>query len=116
MKIETSTPLRRDGTVIVSGLDGVSYVFKPDEESGMVVCDVDHEPTVAHLLRVGTFFPADEADHEKAAALIDLIQSPAGDDEDDGSDDDEDEEVDPNALPVEAGTPPAPRKKKAKAE
>jgi hypothetical protein len=116
MKIETSTPLRRDGTVIVSGLDGMRYVFKPEEETGMVVCDIEHQETLAYLLRIGTFFPANVSDHETAASLIDLLPDSEGQDDDQDDDGDEDEDIDPNAQPLEAGTPPAPRKKKAKAE
>jgi hypothetical protein len=117
MKLETSIALRNDGTVRVAGLDKKTYVFKLDPESGMVSCDVDHPETLAHLLRVGTFFPADMADYEQAESMLDLNKAPdAGGEGDDGQDDDDEDEADPNALPVEAGTPPAPRKKKAKAE
>jgi hypothetical protein len=118
MKLETSIPMRTDGTVRVAGLDGKAYVFKMDAESGMVSCDVSHDETLAHLLRIGTFFPIDMADYDKAESMLDMSKAPDtdGDDGQDDGDDDEDEEVDPNALPVEAGTPPAPRKKKAKAE
>jgi len=115
MKLETSIPMRADGTVIVHGLDKTDYVFALEEATGMVVCEVGHEETVSHLLRQGGFFPADEADHELAANLLEQDQETGEDDQDEDGDD-EQEEADENALPVEAGTPPAPRKKKAAAE
>lgn len=114
MKLETTVPLRRDGTVIVTGLDKQRYVFKPEPESGLVVCDIAHEPTVAHLLNFGNFFPADEADHEAANRLLDGLV-PVDDDADDPDDDEDDDEIDLNALPVEAGTPPASMPTAAKA-
>lgn len=109
MKLETSTPLRRDGTVIVTGLNGQKYVFKPDADTGLVVCDVDHDATVAHLLKFGDYFPADESDHEKAEKLISNVKFAGGPDEDPEDEDGnfDDDEVNPDALPVEAGTPPA---------
>lgn len=110
MKLETSTPLRRDGTVIVTGLNGQKYIFKPEVETGLVVCDVDHEATVAHLLKFGDYFPADEADHDMAEQLITNLNTNSGGPDGDPDDEDgelDDDEADPNALPVEAGTPPA---------
>lgn len=107
MKLETTVPLRRDGTVIVTGLDKQRYVFKPEPESGLVVCDIAHEPTVAHLLNFGNFFPADEADHEAANRLLDGLVPTDDQDEDLDDEDDDDDEANHNALPIEAGTPPA---------
>lgn len=118
MKLETSITPRKDGTVRVRGIDKNEYTFALDAETGMVACDIEHPETLAHLLSLGGFFPADEADHEKAASLIDMVNS-TGEIDGDGPDEldgDDDEEANPDALPVEAGTPPAPRKKKAKAE
>lgn len=105
MKLETDTPLRLDGTVVVEGLNGRSYVFKPDE-TGAATCDVDHEPTVAHLLQFGGYFPADELDHDAAVKLLEKSgeESLTGE-EVDG--DEEDDATDPNAAPLEANTPPA---------
>jgi len=106
MKLETTVQLRRDGTVIVNGLDQKRYVFKPEPDSGMVVCDIDHEPTIVHLLKLGGYFPANEADHDAANRLLDASIDP---DDDDGPDDDglDDDGLDDGALPIEAGTPPA---------
>lgn len=110
MKLETSTPLRRDGTVIVTGLNGKRYVFQPEADTGLVVCDVDDDATVAHLLKFGDYFPADEADHETAEKLISKTQESVGGPDEDPDDEDgnlDDDDVNPDALPVEAGTPPA---------
>lgn len=108
MKLETSHMLRLDGTVIVTGLNKRDYIFAPDAD-GMVSCDVDHKETVAHLLTLGGFFPANEADHEKAAELIEQTgKNGLNDQEHDGDGDEEDDDKpNPNALPVEANTPPA---------
>jgi hypothetical protein len=112
MKLETSITPRLDGTVIVHGLDNKEHVFKTDPDTGLVVCDVAHEGTVVHLLRQGTFFPADEADHAHAEQLVagsgggDAAQAGADDGGDEG-DDLGDDPVDLNALPLEANTLPA---------
>lgn len=108
MKLETSIPMRADGTVVVHGLDKQDYEFKLDAESGMVVCDIEHTETLAHLLSLGGFFPANEADHEKASALMEKKPDEVVDQE---GDDDEDDIVNENALPIESATPPAPSKK-----
>ena len=108
MKLETSIKPRRDGVVLVTGDDGVKYTFAPDAD-GVLVCDIPHEPTVARLLALGMFVPADEADLAHADQLLSQTQEPE-DGDDDG--DDEDGEGDINALPVEANTPPTPKRRK----
>jgi hypothetical protein len=114
MKLETSHKLRLDGTVIVTGLDKKDYVFEPDAD-GMVSCEVEHKETVAHLLKLDGFFPADEADHEQAAALLE--QTSDSDAEGDDGDDTDDKPANTNALPIESNTPPAsiPKVNKTKA-
>lgn len=80
MKLQTSIPLRRDGTVKVTGLNDEIYLFKRDDE-GEVSGDVDHGPTVAHLLAGGLFWPADEEDHSSALSLaLKAAQAPAAGD------------------------------------
>jgi len=119
MKLETTIAPRLDGTVIVHGLDGQDHVFEPDG-SGVLTCEVANDKTVAHLLRQGdNFFPADEADFDRAEALIGNAASvkqggptAAGQDAGGEVDADGDDKVDQNALPVEASTPPAPAKAK----
>lgn len=100
MKLLTSIPPRRDGTVNATGLDGVVYKFERNAD-GELACEIEHQPTVAYLLEGGLFFPADAADYEAAIALTadpeDLDES---DELDDGG----------NGLPIEANTPPAPAK------
>lgn len=99
MKLSTSIPPRRDGTVRVEGLDKRTYLFMTDD-SGELVGEVSHEPTVAFLLQGGLFYPADPGDYDAALRL-------AGTGDDDGDvDGDHDEEQDENAPPIEAGTPP----------
>ena len=97
MKLHTSIPPRRDGTVNVLGLDGASYKFERDGE-GELACDVAHEPTVAFLLDGGMFYPAEPEDFAQALAIA---SAGADDDADLGSHD---------SPPVEAHTPPALRK------
>ena len=101
MKLETSILPRRDGMVSVQGLDGKSYVFKPDAE-GFLTGEVEDSGTVAHLLTLGTFYPANEDDHAEAAALITKPVPEEGDDLDETDDD----EAMLDGLPIESNTPP----------
>ncbi len=99
MKLSTSIPPRRDGTVRVRGLDDQTYIFTPGDDVEMVGT-IEHEPTVAFLLQGGLFYPADPGDYEAALRL-------AGADEDEPEEDDkDDDEAGASALPVEANTPP----------
>ena len=110
MKLQTSIPLRKDGTVTLAGLDGKSYVFKADE-SGDVVCDVEDAETLAHALQTENFWPADEEAYSEAEALLQQAAAKKaeedGDDLDDLDDEEDDEVIDPNAMLVESNTPPA---------
>lgn len=117
MKLQTSIPPRRDGTVRVLGLDRQTYVFVAGED-GELTGEVTDEATVAFLLESQNFWPADPEDAERA---LDLVKKPAteGEEGGDGDDDDdgEDDEDAPPALPIEAETPPSPKRpRKAKAE
>lgn len=89
MKLQTAIPARRDGTVIVQGLDGQRYVFTKDQDNELS-CDVTDDATVVHLLAGKNFWPADERDAEAALKLLDAA--------DDGDD--------VGGLPQEANTPP----------
>ncbi len=100
MKLHTSIAPRRDGTVKVTGHDRQTYVFEADAD-GELSCDVTDEATLAQLLATDAFYPADPDDAERAASLL-----PAGDDDEP---DDEPEE-DMGGLPVEAETPPSPKR------
>ena len=108
MKLQTNIPPRRDGTVTVLGQDRQTYVFAAGQD-GELTSDVADEATVAHLLATGNFWPANEADHAQALALVKQAQ---GDDDDEDEDDDEPED----ALPVEANTAPKRRGRPRKAE
>lgn len=106
MKLQTSIQPRRDGTVILKGHDGQNYVFAADEE-GELTCEVKHEPTVAHALAGGLFYPADAQDVPLASDLVAALDGEsAHDDADDGADD----EGSIDSPPIEANTPPARRK------
>jgi hypothetical protein len=112
MKLQTSIKPRRDGTVRAQGLDGVTYVFTPGED-GELTADVTDEATVAFLLRTQNFWPADPEDAERAMDLVKSNESDGEDGEDESEDEDDEPSVD--ALPVEANTPPAPKRaRKAK--
>lgn len=100
MKLQTEIKPRRDGVVTLVGEDGKSYVFKADE-TGALVCDVDHELTIVTATRSGNFFPAFEEDEAAVMALAEKA-APIGDVEDDG----EEEEPNPDAPPIETLTPP----------
>jgi hypothetical protein len=105
MKLQTSIPARRDGTVRVLGQDRQTYVFAAGPD-GELIGDVTDEATIAFLLAGGLFWPANPEDFDAALSLAKQAE-PVEDDDEDGMD----------ALPVEAETPPAPKRaRKAKAE
>lgn len=108
MKLQTSIKPRRDGTVTVLGQDRQTYVFAAGPD-GELTADVADEATVAHLLATGNFWPADEADQEQALLLVKQAQQA-----DEADEADDEDEADDNALPVEAETPPAPRRGRAR--
>ena len=111
MKLQTSIPPRRDGTVRVLGLDRQTYVFVAGED-GELTGEVTDEATVAFLLESQNFWPANPDDAERALVLV---KAAAPEVEPDDADDDLDEEPVADALPVEAETPPsAKRARKAK--
>ena len=109
MKLQTTIKPRRNGTVNVMGLDGKTYTFAADD-AGELVCDIDHDPTVAHLLKLRDFEPADLGDFTAAEAM--LKGAAAGDGDDDADDDGPEDapgaldEAPAGGLPVEANTPP----------
>jgi len=110
MKLQTSIPPRRDGTVRHTGKDRRTYVFEAGPD-GELTCDVDNEDEAAALLATGMFWPADPDDFEKALTISTPApdSAPAAADADEVLDDED--EVIGNGLPVEANTPPVTRKK-----
>lgn len=102
MKLQTSIPARRDGTLTVQGLDKKAYQFALDAE-GVLTGDVQDEATVAHLLATGNFYPENPEDFDAALRLAGDGQD-QGDEEEDGLDGD-DAEQSPDALPVESNSP-----------
>lgn len=109
MKLETSIKPRRDGTVNVT-LDKSTYVFT--EEDGRLVADVENESHVGHLIALGNFYPADEADYP--AGLLAAKTIAGNDDGEDGAGEDDEDELPLGGLPVEANTPPSKTVRKAK--
>lgn len=111
MKLQTSIKPRRNGSVVLTGLDGVAYKFEPDE-NGDMVCDVPHEPTIAHVLELSgdDFWPADETEYAEAERVLAELGSKNADD--DGEDDADDSN--PGGLPIESNTPPAAIRKEGK--
>lgn len=110
MKIQTSIQPRRDGSVSVVGEDGQNYKFVADAD-GVLVCDIEHEPTVARMLSLGDFEPVDAADFERAIELTQQLEQQ----DDDAEDEDFEDEANEDAMPEEANTPPvAKRGKKAR--
>lgn len=113
MRLHTSIPPRKDGTVTVAGLDRKTYHLTRGDD-GQLSGDVDHEPTVVVLIASRQFWPADEADFDDAMRLAE--QRDDGDTFPD-DDDDDDDEIPAGGMPVELDTPPAPPKAaKAKAK
>lgn len=121
MKLQTSIPARRDGTLTVQGLDGKAYKFTTDAD-GVLTGEVEDEATVAHLLGTGNFYPENPEDFDAALRLAaegDGDDSGEGQGEVEGSDadqtdgdanDEQDDEADDEtavstAMPVEANSP-----------
>ena len=104
MRLTSSIPPRRDGTLTARNDAGEAFVFTLQD--GILVCDVTDEALVARLLVRGDFMPVD--------AL------PAGsppietDDADEVEADDAEESA--AALPIEALTSPSARRHPRKAK
>lgn len=108
MKLQTTIQPNALGVVQVFGEDRQNHEFKPDAD-GVLVCEIDHEPTIARLLSLGDFEPVDPEDYDAALGLTKQVAQ-AGADET-GNGEGGDDLVDLNALPIEAKTPPVPAKK-----
>jgi len=107
MKLETSIPVRRDGTVRAT-VNGNLYIFEGDP----LTCEVKNKADVAYLLSRGDFFPYDASAIPEALAVVEAAQ--AGADPEGEGEDLPDDEGDESALPVESNTPPKRFKPKAK--
>ena len=92
MKLETTIPPRKDGTVIARFGEDV-YTFTAD--NGSLSCEVGKQEHVAFLLGTGNFYPAREADYAAATELLKQDEEPEDEDEPEVS-----------GPPVEANTPP----------
>ena len=107
MKLLTSIPPRRDGTVVACHGEK-KFEFKADE-NGDMVGEVDDPEALGLLLATGNFIPFDENDMAAAVALVQNDGEPDDEDPDDEGDEGDDDEVPAGSLPIEAGTPPATR-------
>lgn len=85
MKVFTSIPPRRDGTVIVK-LAGDTYTFHDDERYGVLSCDMPEE-AVQVLLDNGDFFIG--VSELLEADVDERTETVAGDDADEDDDGDE---------------------------
>lgn len=124
MLLETLIPPRRDGTLALTGKSGAVYPLTPSGE-GTMIGEVGDDDALDLLNRSEDFFPSRDED---VAKLIELRRAAAPADPVDLEDDDpdggqgepagggqvvpvvdleDDDPIDPNALPVEANTPPA---------
>jgi len=110
MKLLTTIPARRDGTLSVTGADGAVYDGIKNA-FGDIEFDIPCELTVASLLAGGKFYPADEDDFDAAETLLSGGED-GGEDDDADEDDDVDNGAASEALPVEANTPPSTAKPK----
>lgn len=111
MKLATTIPPRRDGTVIARGATGEAHVFRRGD-SGDLECDVTDLDLVASLLSGGLFYPVDPADYDAALRLSGDADDSDGDGDSDADADDDGEGEDDVAggQPIEAETPPKPRR------
>lgn len=116
MKLATTIPPRRDGTVIARGATGEAHVFRRGD-SGDLECDVTDLDLVASLLSGGLFYPVDPADYDAALRLSGDVGADADADGDSDADADADADGDGDGeddvgggQPIEAETPPKPRR------
>ena len=115
MKLCTDIKPRRDGKVNVV-VGEVVYVFAGEP----LTAEVEDEGHVAHLLQLGSYYPENAEDFERAGMTLGaaLSVNPNGDDDqddDDDGDDDQDGDQPLGGAPVEALTPKkaaAPKKAK----
>ena len=69
MKLATTIAARKDGTVIVRGLDGEKYTFTHDDACDDLTAEVPHDETASFLLAGGMFYPCDPQDYEQALEM-----------------------------------------------
>lgn len=110
MKLCTDIKPRRDGKVnVVVGEVTYSFAGEP------LTTEVEDEAHVAHLLQMGSFYPENAEDFERAGMTLGAALTANPDDNDHGSDLDDDDELVNAGAPVEALTPKKPSApKKAK--
>lgn len=105
MRLETSIQPRRDGSV-TAVVGNARYVFTSVPPDGSLQADVDNDQDASYLLSTGNFYPANEADYANASAMLAEPEE--------GGYEDDDDDANPGGLPIEANTPPAPRRGRRK--
>lgn len=104
--------------MIARGATGEAHVFRRGD-SGDLECDVTDLDLVASLLSGGLFYPVDPADYDAALRLSGDVGADADADADGDSDADADADADGDGdgeddvgggQPIEAETPPKPRR------
>lgn len=114
MKLICNVPQRRGGSPVkAKGPSGAEYAFAVDEADGLMKADVPDEGDVSYFLALGdSFEPADEADFNRAEALLAEEEArrkaEAGESNEDDDGEDDDDPIDPDAPPLEANTPAKP--------
>jgi hypothetical protein len=103
MKLQTFIKPRTDGTVVLERKNKSDLVFAQADGHEGLVCDVDDEDLVQHLLLTENFGPANEADFDQAEALMEQANTVGSASLDDL---DPDEKEPEHVVPEEANTPP----------
>lgn len=104
MKLLTNIKPRSDGTVTFAkpaGAMPAARITFSLESGGDLVADVADDDAISWLLGTGNCEPADEADFERAEALM-----PAPDAVEEEDEEDDSSESPNGVLPIEAMTPP----------
>jgi hypothetical protein len=106
MKLKTEIPPRKNGTLVLTGPNGVEYTCVLDEDGDLAV-EVGDEEFAHQLIASGNFHPANQEDYDAVLAILDAGAE---------SDDEDDDEIqsDPMAPPIEANTPLSPKNPKGK--
>lgn len=116
MKLYTSLPARKDGTLIVRLNNGAVYKF----EGEPLACDIEDEGDAAELQDKGTFLTKEDFDAEqrflkqaaeRASRHATRERAAAGEPDDD---EDEDLPADAGGMPVESNTAPTGVRRRAR--
>lgn len=78
MLIETTIPLRKDGTVRLTCASGNKYEFR-DNGTGTGAAEIGDEGDIRYALNLQEFYPADDADHDAAERILTTADEPEPD-------------------------------------